>query len=350
MQHFENEEIAFLSLSNELIEGCLGFLNVPDLLHASATSKALRTASLAVLGNFEKLSFRLIPSHLMLKPVPAALISRRMISLQSLQLSPGNSNDLLQQLSVQERLSVQQRCSLTIFPFGEDELEENDLACLPAMSSIRKLDLCVASASPRLLQFIDSQCPLLDECAVLLPLPSEQHAAVAERLLSRCSALHLSIWGDADESSLPLLRKWRTPRSLVFSWGKSDIAVQALQVIGMDRMRRCMESLAIALDASRDVVEALFPSAAPSAASPSTCNWPALRKLDVAFGSDCPAGVLETVVSHCPALTDLTFSCARVRADPSHSGSFCLSEQSLSSLAERLLSLSATVSDSRWIC
>lgn len=76
------------------------------------------------------------------------------------------------------------------------------------------------------------------------------------------------------------------------------------------------------------------------------CCWPRLQTIDQ-LASDA-ADVLETIVSRCPALTDLGITLDFVQRDPLRPDSCCLSEQSLNALAARLVRLSlSSIFDSR---
>lgn len=75
----------FSRLPTVMIELSLGFLNVPDLLRASAASKDLLQAAIVVLGrDVTRLSFRLIPRHI-LRKIPVSFVINRLHNLESLQ-------------------------------------------------------------------------------------------------------------------------------------------------------------------------------------------------------------------------------------------------------------------------
>lgn len=88
----------------------------------------------------------------------------------------------------------------------------------------------------------------------------------------------------------------------------------------------------------------LFPSQSDAAAASSTIHWISLKKLVGNFDASSQNDALETIVSHCPALTELNLMHGNPENVPP---SFGLSVPSLDAFAAHLLTLSLNMDDQR---
>lgn len=198
------------------------------------------------------------------------------------------------------------------------KLTDNEVPAILNAISRPFLDL-LASSSPS---------PHIEEVTIFLPLND-----VPPPWVNGCSSFHVMFHeNDLPDSEVLMLQNWHAIRHLSIS------SVQPIMIaLGLDRMRQQLVSLEVER-LTRSDLEVLF----HSSSSASSSSWPRLQKLhDTSiYSSECGADALETVVSCCPALTDLNVGVlSRLPVDPLLPNACGLSEQSLDSLAAHLLTL-----------
>ncbi|HEY9756643.1 MAG TPA: hypothetical protein V6C97_15855 [Oculatellaceae cyanobacterium] len=319
----------FGTMPTVLIELSLSFINLPDLLKASRACKVMKESAEQVLGQVTDLS------SLAFFPSLFALLMR-LPGLQTISSSTISST-LLDQLS--STLTMEQRITLhQHLPHLQESLfSESDWQLLPRpldprlCPSLRSLDDPVSRLPDEVLEWLDVNCPHLDD-VTLSDVDSVQPHLL--NIVSRCRSLTLPFEvPDFDASTRLLLSSVRSLTSLSCKFMVHAYVV--LSCLGVDNLSRTLTTIDIICYGEPQCLDLIL-----------SVEWPLLRRFHCYFLQG-PSDALDLLVSQMPALTDLRFDMRSLAMNRAHADSFRLSSASVARLASQLRSLSLSDIDIR---